>query len=106
MEREDMPGLIERWGLAVEYDAVRQLVFADWRLYAHRFPGLETAMTRFDAGTATAAEMILVRGVLAHQMDWYDIPGPRMVAIGKWKRDTVMTKLRQMAGKIRGWRNL
>ncbi len=47
----EIPGLIERYGLEVEYDPATGSLFADWRVYRHRFPYLAAAVERFRSGS-------------------------------------------------------
>jgi hypothetical protein len=42
-----IPDLIGKYGLEIAYDPATGELFADWRLYRHRFPWLDTAVQNF-----------------------------------------------------------
>lgn len=68
-----VPRLITQAGLAVRWRGTGKEteVFADWRDYADRFPGLVKAITRFKAGKALAHDLDYIQGVLKVWANWY-----------------------------------
>ena len=59
-----IPLLIGKYGLQIEYSAATGDLFADWRIYRHRFPHLEATIERFQRGTARLDDLVTVRRVL------------------------------------------
>src|SRR4030067_737052 len=48
LRREGLiPGIIEKYGLEVEYDSERGVMWADWREHRERFPAVALAMEGF-----------------------------------------------------------
>ena len=97
LRREGLiPGIIEKYGLEVEYDSERGVMWADWREHRERFPAVARAMDKFKLGRRLRGkEIFIVRGVLAARLDWLWIKGPRMVAL-KWGMETAVRKLVEM----------
>ncbi len=81
MASPELPGLIEKYGLAVEHRP--DALFADWRQYQARFPSLTRSMQRWEAFLAgqytypchgryrVDSDLLAVRGVMASWARWY-----------------------------------
>ncbi len=59
-----IPLLIGKYGLQIEHTAATGDLFADWRIYRHRFPHLEAAVERFQRGTVRFDDLVTVSRVL------------------------------------------
>ena len=105
LRREGLiPGIIEKYGLEVEYDSERGVMWADWREHRERFPAVARAMDKFKLGRRLRGkEIFMVRGVLAARLDWLWIKGPRMVAL-KWGMETAVRKLVEMWKALEGYK--
>lgn len=67
-----IPDLITRHGLKVQYDPATGRLFANWRDYTGRFPGLAKAAGRFAAGEMLSRlDRQYVRGILWAWAGWY-----------------------------------
>lgn len=72
MKRGKVPVLIQRFGLAVAYDAERGYLWADWRGCKDRFPGLVRAVGRFHAGARLSVrDRSVLRGILWSWAQWH-----------------------------------
>ena len=99
-----IPGIIEKYGLQVEYDSERGVMWADWREHRERFPAVARAMDKFKLGRRLRGkEIFIVRGVLAARLDWQGINGPRMVTL-KWGMETAVRKLMEMWRALEGYK--
>src|SRR3990167_1447534 len=105
LRREGLiPGIIEKYGLQVEYDSERGILWADWQEDRERFPAVARAMDKFKLGRMLRGkEIFIVRGVLAARLDWLGIKGPRMVAL-KWGMETAVRKLVEMWKALEGYK--
>jgi hypothetical protein len=80
--------LVDKYGYEVEVDEERRLVWADWRVYAGRFPAVRRAMEKFRRwidgdrglfagsfrrGEEVSQDLLVVRGVLANWALWYGL---------------------------------
>jgi len=101
MRCPDFSERLAGWELPVKWDPKRKMVYANWRDHLYRFPALDQAMYRFYSFEESCErDILMVRSVLAHQMDWLNLPGPRMVSVFKWSRQVVLDKLYEMARLI------
>lgn len=64
--------VIKRFGLDVAYDANRQYLWTDWRVYADRLPGLVRAIERFkDGRPMSRVDASCICGVLWSWAQWH-----------------------------------
>lgn len=88
--------LNQQFQLGVSIDHSRRMVFADWRNYPGRFPGLETAVRKFNSlEVLTNSETFVLRSLFSTWMDWFDIPGIRMIG-GNYSSKVKREKLQKM----------
>ncbi len=77
-------------------------VFADWREHRGRFPAATRALMKFgNRQRLSWREIFIVWGVLGKWMDWFNVPGPRMVS-ARWSKRTCIEKLWKMLERLRG----
>lgn len=70
MKNGQVPLLIKRFGLNVQYDG--HFLWADWRDHADRFPGLVRAVGRFHAGARLSVrDRSVLRGILWSWAQWH-----------------------------------
>lgn len=88
--------------LPIDYDPARNLLFTELRHVAHRFPSLVRTLRRCrDNQTLSRSDLLTVRAYLAHLMDWYDLPGPRMISVDRWTQPTIHDRLVRMLDALR-----
>jgi len=71
-QRGQVEGIMQRHGLAVQFEPVRGRMYADWRTMPGRFPFLEKAVERFLKGCALREdEARLLLGIMGNWLDWH-----------------------------------
>jgi len=84
-------------GANIDYNPTTNQIHTNLSQVSHRFPALVNALKKFkNKKSLTKNQTLLVRAYLAHLLDWHNLPGPRMVSVGKWSPDIVLDRLHQM----------
>ena len=105
LRREGLiPGIIEKYGLQVEYDSERGVMWADWREHRERFPAVARAMEGFLARKRIAwGDLYIVRGALAAALRWKRVEMSVMFS-KKHGRQYAERKLREMWKALEGYK--
>lgn len=78
-QRGQVSGIIQRHGLAVQFDEETGRLYADWRTMPGRFPFLEKAIERFLNGCALRDdEARLLLGLMAGWLAWHALTDDEM----------------------------
>lgn len=97
----NIPDIVRRYHLPVQYDPDRKLLFADWRDCAARFPSLVRLVAKFKAGKLLGhGEAMQILTLLSRWLAWFACPGPCMIS-PRWSREIVRAKLVEMQGRLR-----
>ncbi len=95
----EIPAIIAASG--IQYNPTTKQIHINLQQVSYRFPALTKTIEHFKKGKQlTKTQTLLTRAYLAHLLDWHNLPGPRMVSVGKWSPDIVLDRLCQMAATL------